>query len=65
MGVFGNTFGDSYSGRYAIFSNNIDYSQIIHYLNILTDTSDTIYIGNVPTINEMNTILNTINGEII
>ena len=40
-------------------------SQIIYWLNLLTDTTDTSYDGVTPSNDEISAIVDVINGEII
>ena len=44
---------------------SVDYTGIIASLNLLTDTLDTAYDGTDPTLENMETQLDTINGEVI
>jgi hypothetical protein len=48
-----------------ILNETVDYSGIISSLNLLTNSSDTVYDGTNPSLSNMETQLDLINREII
>ena len=53
------------ASKLTIPSPNPYTSQIIYWLNLLTDTTDTSYDGVTPSNDEISAIVDVINGEII